>query len=203
MLIRSNWQVKIGNLILLDFGDYLRAEPDSRRNVQNDIAHPLRSLFAFNLRSYNTTYHLNLKRVVVCSSDAAARTMHLNFMASLPTGAPINATVVDVSGDTWTLDRSLVEPGFSAGTESNRFFCDLTLSFGQMTYSAGSGGGGTDGGGTVITVLPVIPDAGNNPFIIVAGTIATVNFGQLLVVRSLQCDGELRLAGELCMIGDN
>jgi hypothetical protein len=66
------------------------------------------------------------------------------------------------------------------------------------------------GDGSTPFPLPVlretlgIGDYGIDPLIIPAGTLGTVLAGELLVCRSLQCDGELDLnGGELCIIGDN
>jgi len=79
-----------------------------------------------------------------------------------------------------------------------------------VTYSVRGGeftitnGISPDGGGAdIVFGLPVLVDGQIDPLVIPAGTTGIVNAGQLLVCRSLECDGELDLAGELAVIGSN
>lgn len=52
-------------------------------------------------------------------------------------------------------------------------------------------------------ILQLLLESQIDPLVIPANTVANVPSGSLLVARSIQIDGELDLAGELCLIGEN
>jgi len=140
-LIQAKWRVTLGDpsaggVVLLDFGDLLQGEPSLvRSGVAQAPMKGIRLPFATQLSIFNIEHTLSISRVVVCSNDAAARLFLLAHTASLPTSALDCTIALNQSNpaSVMTLSAALIQPGFRAETQNNRFLGNYTIIGGALT----------------------------------------------------------------------
>ena len=138
MLLQSKWNITLTTpsgaaLVLLDFPDYLKSEPEIPRMVHNDVSHPLRSPAAIPLRSYNARYLIGVARVQLFATDDLAWEGLLAWHTSLPVGPSMPGQITTASGIVFSLANCLIQPGAVARTESNKLHTGFSLIFSSIT----------------------------------------------------------------------
>lgn len=136
VLVTATWQIKLGTLVLLDWGELMDDEPRIERAQVNDIVPTLGASVKKIFTRDNVSHVLRFTRVKVFDDDVAARDFLLTHTAAIPSSL-LNCTIKRgnyVSAATTTLANAVIDQsGFSARCEANRFIASYQLIGGALS----------------------------------------------------------------------
>jgi hypothetical protein len=131
MLINSTWKVQLAGVVLLDFTDYITAEPKLDRLFVTDRVIAIGAASVRNVGRQNISHAASFSRVRVFNDDSAARTYMRTHSESLPAIEEYCEIewLNQFAGDTL---QSCVITGYNARVEGNWFAADYALSSGAI-----------------------------------------------------------------------
>lgn len=167
--IKTVWRVALGDpnaggIVLLDWGDYVASEPQIAPRSQLQEAHGMRAPYAAFYPRGNASFELSFTKIILCSSDVAARALvftHLAAIAPFLAGrASLDCTIyLDQSNQasSATISGAAVQPGYpKCRTENFRFIADYLIVGAPLNAASVTAGPqvnvlGTEQSGKVLT----------------------------------------------------
>jgi|SRR5581483_4196600 len=136
MLVTATWQIKLGSLVLLDWGELMDDEPRIDRAQVNDIVPTLGASVKKIFTRDNVSHVLRFTRVKIFDDDIAAREFLLTHTAAIPSSLQ-NCTIKRANytgAPVTTLANAVIDQsGFQARCEANRFIASYQLIGGALT----------------------------------------------------------------------
>jgi hypothetical protein len=131
MLINSTWKVQLAGVVLLDFTDFITAEPKLDRVFVTDRVIAIGAASVRNVGRQNISHTASFSRVRVFNDDSAARTYMRTHSEALPAVEEYCEIewLNQFAGDTL---QSCVITGYDAHVEGNWFTAGYTLSSGAI-----------------------------------------------------------------------
>lgn len=185
MLLTSTWRVTLAGVVLLDFGDYMSAEPVITPSgiVQQRVA--ARAAYASDIGRGGRRNVVEFGRVKICDDDEAARDFLLAHLDELPLCAPADTlTIEDLSGTTTTLAGAILTSAGRPRTENARFLAEYTITGAALA---------SDAEGVEEFWIPTEPLDRIDPLLIPAGKTATIAAGRVCFAYSTSISGTLNV----------
>lgn len=185
MLLTSTWRVTLAGVVLLDFGDYMSAEPSITPSgiVQQRVA--VRATYASDIGRGGRRNVVEFGRVKICDDDEAARDFLLAHLDELPLCAAADTlTIEDLSGTTTTLAGAILTSAGRPRTENARFLAEYTITGAALA---------SDAAGAEEFWIPTEPADRIAPLTIPTGKTATIAAGRACFADSVNILGTLEI----------
>jgi len=187
MLLTSTWHVTLAGVTLLDFGDYMTAEPSITPSgiVQQRVA--VRATYASDIGRGGRRNVVEFGRIKICADDEAARDYLLGHLSELPLCSTAGTlTIEDLHGTTTTLSGAILTSAGRPRTENDRFLADYTITGGALASDA-------EGMADENYWIPTEPAAVIAPVTIPAGRTATIEDGRTCFAFGATVNGALNI----------
>lgn len=190
MLLTSTWRVTLAGVVLLDYGDYMSAEPSITPSgiVQQRVA--VRATYASDIARGGRRNVVEFGRIKICADDEAARDYLLSHLSVLPLCSTEGLLeITDESGTTTSLANAILTSAGRPRTENDRFLAEYTITGGELATDADGTGEGGDGGDPFY--IPTEPLNLIDPLVVPTGRSATIPAGRVCFAYSTSIVGSL------------